>query len=117
MIATWLVIAGSLFAAFPPLIVVAERNPPDFMPANSAVIAANQQMKDAFKEADAANLIAVVLVNEDGLSEADEATYRTLVERLRARGVRMPTLHRPGRQRPPLDEPHPFPGEFVPDPR
>ncbi|WP_304116794.1 RND family transporter [Mycolicibacterium bacteremicum] len=85
MIAAWLVIAGSLFAAFPPLIVVAERNPPDFMPANSAVIAANQQMKDAFKEADAANLIAVVLVNEDGLSEADEATYRTLVERLRAR--------------------------------
>ncbi|MGW0158724.1 MMPL/RND family transporter [Mycobacterium sp. NPDC003323] len=85
MIAAWLVIAGSLFLAFPPLITVAERNPPDFMPADSAVTAANQQMKDAFNEADAANLIAVVLVNEKGLTEADEATYRTLVDRLRAR--------------------------------
>ena len=85
MIVAWLVMAGSLFLAFPPLIVVAERNPPEFMPADSSVLAANQQMKDAFNEADAANLVAVVLVNENGLTEADEATYRTIVENLRAR--------------------------------
>src|SRR4051794_6457748 len=85
MIAAWLVMAGSLLAAFPPLLTVAERNPPEFMPADSAVIAANQQMKDAFNEADAANLIAVVLVDENGLSAEDEGTYREIVEKLRAR--------------------------------
>lgn len=42
-------------------------------------------MKDAFNEADATNLIAVILVNEDGLTAQDEDTYRKIVENLRAR--------------------------------
>ena len=49
-------------------------------------------------------------------SQVSEVRYDTRAGLL-ARGVRMPTLHRPGRHRPPLDEPRPFPGEFVPDPR
>lgn len=85
MIAAWLVIAGSLFAAIPPLAEVAQRNPPEFMPPDAKVLAASEQMKEAFNEADAANLIAVVLVNDNGLSEDDEATYRKLVENLRPR--------------------------------
>lgn len=85
VIAAWLVIAGSLFAALPPLITVAQRNPPDFMPKDAAVLATSQQMKDAFNEADATNLIAVILVNENGLTAQDEDTYRKIVENLRAR--------------------------------
>ncbi|CAN7472946.1 RND family transporter [Mycolicibacterium frederiksbergense] len=85
IIAAWLVIAGSLFAALPPLITVAQRNPPDFMPRDAAVLQTSQQMKDAFNEADATNLIAVILVNENGLTEQDEDTYRKIVENLRAR--------------------------------
>ncbi len=89
MIATWLVIAGSLFAAIPPLAVVAQKNPPDFVPSDSPVVVANQQMTEAFtKEGeegnDMGNLIAVVLINEDGLTDADEQTYRQLVARLGA---------------------------------
>ncbi|WP_194166527.1 RND family transporter [Mycolicibacterium sp. P9-22] len=85
VIATWLVIAGSLFAAIPPLAVVAQRNPPDFLPADSPTIAAGQQMKVAFNEAGATNLVAVILVNENGLTDQDEDTYRKIVENLRAR--------------------------------
>lgn len=85
VIAAWLVIAGSLFAALPPLLTVAQRNPPGFLPEQSPVLATSQQMKDAFNEAGATNLIAVILVNEDGLTDADEATYRELVDNLRAR--------------------------------
>ncbi len=87
VIAAWLVIAGSLFAALPPLLTVAQRNPPGFLPEQSPVLATSQQMKDAFNEAGATNLIAVILVNEDGLTDADEATYRELVDNLRARNA------------------------------
>ncbi|MCX2713510.1 RND family transporter [Mycolicibacterium sp. J2] len=85
MIATWVVIAGALFAALPPLATVAARNPPDFWPKDAPVLAAGNQMKTAFNEAGAGNMVAVVLVDENGLSTEDEATYRTLVDKLRAR--------------------------------
>lgn len=84
MIASWLVIAGALFAALPPLATVAAQHPPDFWPKDAPVLAAGKQMKDAFKEAGASNMVAVILVNDNGLSKDDEATYRTLVDKLRA---------------------------------
>ncbi len=89
-IAAWLVIAGALFAALPPLAVVAQRNPPDFVPKDSAVVVANQQMTDAFSqggddsENNMGNLVAIVLINENGLTDQDEATYRELVKNLKA---------------------------------
>ncbi len=49
------------------------------------MLVAGKQMKDAFNEAGASNMVAVVLVDENGLSAEDEATYRQLVERLRAK--------------------------------
>lgn len=85
MIATWVVIAGALFAALPPLATVAARNPPDFWPKDAPVLAAGNQMKNAFNEAGASNMIAVVLVDDNGLTKDDEATYRTLVDKLRAK--------------------------------
>ncbi|WP_235570584.1 MMPL/RND family transporter [Mycobacterium sp. Root265] len=89
VIAAWLVIAGSLFAALPPLLTVAAQNPPDFIPSDSAVVIAAQQMNDAFEQEDEeaenlGNLVAVVLINDNGLTPDDEATYRELVKNLRA---------------------------------
>lgn len=89
VIVAWLVIAGSLFAALPPLLVVAAQNPPDFIPSDSTVVIAAQQMTEAFEQEDEdaedlGNLVAVVLINDDGLTDADEATYRKLVANLRA---------------------------------
>lgn len=80
----WLLLALTLFLAVPSLMEVAQKNPPDFLPADAPVLVAGQQMKDAFHEADAGNFAVVVLSNENGLSEADEATYRNLVAQLKA---------------------------------
>ncbi|MHA3022084.1 MMPL/RND family transporter [Mycobacterium sp. BMJ-28] len=85
MIVTWLVVCGALFAALPPLATVAARNPPDFLPKDAPVLAAGKQMKEAFNEAGASNMVAVILVNDNGLSKDDEVTYRTLVDKLRAK--------------------------------
>jgi putative drug exporter of the RND superfamily len=84
MIAAWLAAATILFLTIPPFAQVAQKNPPGFLPADSAVMAANEAMQDAFDEGDAGNLAVVILSNENGLSPQDEATYRALVDRLKA---------------------------------
>ncbi len=84
MITAWLALAIALFLAVPPLAQVALKNPPPFLPKDSPVLVATDQMKDAFHEASSGNLAVVILSNENGLSPADEATYRTLVDKLRA---------------------------------
>ena len=84
VVATWLAIAAVLFLAVPPLAVVAQKNPPGFLPADSSVLIASQDMQKAFDETGSGNAAIVVLTNENGLTPADEATYRTLVNRLRA---------------------------------
>ena len=66
VIAVWLVLAAVLFLSIAPLAVVAQRNPPDFLPPDSPVLVAGQHMKEAFKEADGGNLAVVVLTNENG---------------------------------------------------
>jgi len=43
-----------------------------------------KQMQEAFHEADAGNFAAVILSNENGLTPADEYTYRSLVDRLKS---------------------------------
>nr|WP_319454167.1 MULTISPECIES: RND family transporter [unclassified Mycobacterium] len=84
VIAAWLALTAVLFLTIAPLAVVAQRNPPDFLPSDSPVLVAGQHMKEAFKEADGGNLAVVVLTNENGLTPADEDTYRHLVSQLRA---------------------------------
>src|SRR4051812_28821782 len=83
MITAWLALAVALFLAIPPLTQVALKNPPPFLPSDSSVLVATSQMKDAFHEASSGNLAVVILSNENGLSDADKATYRTLVDKLR----------------------------------
>jgi RND superfamily putative drug exporter len=84
VIASWLAIATALFLTVPPLAVVAQKNPPGFLPADSSVFIAANDMQKAFDETGGGNLAIVILSNEKGLTPADEATYRTLVDRLRA---------------------------------
>ncbi|MBX7431922.1 MMPL family RND transporter [Mycobacterium sp. Y57] len=84
VIALWLVGAAALVYLVPSLAVVAERNPPGFLPADSVVMNASDDMQAAFQETGGGNVAIVVLSDDNGLDAEDEATYRTLVERLRA---------------------------------
>jgi RND superfamily putative drug exporter len=84
VIAAWLALAAVLFLAIPPLAQVAQKNPPDFLPSDSSVMAANKDMQDAFREGGTSNVAVVILSNENGLTPQDEGTYRGLVDRLRA---------------------------------
>ena len=78
----WLGLAGLLLLLIAPLAEVAQRNPPDFLPADAPVLVAGDQMKNAFKETDTGNVAVVVLTNENGLTAADEEVYRNLVDGL-----------------------------------
>ncbi|WP_353620032.1 RND family transporter [Mycobacterium sp. ELW1] len=83
MIAAWLVLAGALLALITPLAVVAARNPPDFLPKDAPVLISVKKMQGAFHEADAGNFAAIILSNENGLTPADEDTYRRIVDNLK----------------------------------
>src|SRR5262245_18835584 len=83
VVAIWVVLAVALPLASPTLTEVAQRHPVAALPANAPSVVADEQMAAAFGEPVAANFLTVVLTNENGLGPADEATYRTLVERLR----------------------------------
>lgn len=84
IIAAWLAIAAAMLLLLPSLTKVANKNPPQFLPSDAPVLVAGQAMEDAFHEFDSDNMVLIVLSNEQGLSPADEGTYRTLVDRLRA---------------------------------
>lgn len=90
VIAAWIALAVVLFMTLPPLMEVAAKKPPGLLPDDSSVMVAGREMSDAFSQGgqgdagNAENVAAVILTNENGLTQADEATYRTLVERLRA---------------------------------
>jgi putative drug exporter of the RND superfamily len=84
VIASWIVLAAVLMLSLPSLAKVAADNPPEFLPAESPVLAAGHLMETSFNEPSSANGIVVILSNESGLTPADEATYTKLVETLRA---------------------------------
>lgn len=89
VIVAWLLLAVVLFLSLPPLQEVAERKPPGLLPDSSAVLIAGNEMGEAFKEEGAGsgnsgNVGAVILANENGLTPEDEATYRKVVDRLKA---------------------------------
>ncbi len=84
VIVAWLALAVIVYLAIPPLPEVALRKQPPFFPSDSPVLISSNEMKQAFNEASSDNLAVVVLSDENGLSPADEGTYRTLVDKLRA---------------------------------
>jgi RND superfamily putative drug exporter len=83
VIALWIALAAVPLLTLPPLAVIAARQPPTALPDNAAVMVATKEMTEAFKEQGADNVVLVILTNERGLGPADEATYRTLVDKLR----------------------------------
>ncbi|MDT5149199.1 MAG: putative drug exporter of the superfamily [Mycobacterium sp.] len=84
VIVAWLALAVIVYLAIPPLPEVALRKQPPFFPSDSPVLISSNEMKQAFHEASSDNLAVVILSDENGLSSADEGTYRTLVDKLRA---------------------------------
>lgn len=84
VIASWVVAAAVMLLTLPSLAVVAAQNPPEFLPQEAPVYASTDLMNSAFGEPAAANSVVVVLINENGLTPDDEATYRELVQTLRA---------------------------------
>ena len=84
IIAAWISLAVVLLLAVPSLIQVAQKNPPPFLPEDSQVLVASDEMKVAFNEESTGNVASVILTNQDGLGPVDEQIYRTLVTDLRA---------------------------------
>jgi len=84
VIAVWIAMGIGLTQLFPPLGELAQRAPAAILPDDAPSMVSGKQMTEAFQEASSDNILMVVLVNEDGLTESDEEVYRTLVDRLRA---------------------------------
>ena len=83
VIAVWAVLAVALPLTVPSLGEMAQRNPLVVLPADTPSGQAARQMAEAFSETVNDDLLVVALINEDGLTPADEATYRKLVGALR----------------------------------
>ena len=84
VIAAWIALGLGLMQLFPPLGELAQRAPAAILPGDAPSVVSGKQMTEAFQEASSDNILMVVLVNEDGLTDSDEEVYRTLVDRLRA---------------------------------
>jgi len=84
VIGLWIALAVVMSQLFPPLAVLAQKAPASILPAEAPSLVSQTQMSDAFGEASSDNILLVVLTNEDGLTSADQAVYRNLVNRLRA---------------------------------
>jgi RND superfamily putative drug exporter len=84
VIAVWIAMAVGLTLSFPSLGVLAQKAPASILPPNAPSVVSQMQMSEAFREASSDNILLVVLTNENGLTRADEAVYRTLIGKLRA---------------------------------
>lgn len=76
-----LVVLLPLFA--PSLTDMAQRHPVAVLPAQAPSVSASAKISAAFDEDGSENVLTVLLSDEQGLSPADDAVYRTLVDRLR----------------------------------
>lgn len=82
VIGAWLLLVVALSVSVPPLMKLASDRNQELLPANSAVMAATRDMTAAFHEPGIQNIALVVLIDERGLTKADEDVYRTLVDSL-----------------------------------
>ncbi|OHV04533.1 hypothetical protein BKN37_09560 [Mycobacterium talmoniae] len=83
VIGFWIVLAGSLPLAFPSLLELSQKSPSALLPADAPGAVSAQQMNEAFHESSTGNMLLVVLTDDKGLTDADEGTYRALVDKLR----------------------------------
>jgi RND superfamily putative drug exporter len=83
VIGFWVVLAGVLSLTMPSLEEISQRRPVDILPSDAPVLVATENMTAAFHEPGSESIAVVVLSDANGLSPADEGTYRKLVDALR----------------------------------
>ncbi|MGO9928892.1 MAG: MMPL family transporter, partial [Mycobacterium sp.] len=83
VIGVWVVLAGVLSLTMPSLDEVSQRHPVDILPSNAPVLVATDNMAAAFHEPGSESIAVAVLSDAKGLSQADEGTYKKLVDALR----------------------------------
>ncbi len=83
VIGVWVAIAVALPLTFPSLNQMAEKHPLAILPSDAPSSVTARKMTEAFHESGSEDLLLVVLTNDKGLSHADEAFYRNVVEALR----------------------------------
>lgn len=83
VVGVWIVMAIGLPLTVPSLGEMAARNPLVILPADAPSNVTARKMAEAFQEPASDNLLVVALINETGLTPADEQTYRKLVDALR----------------------------------
>jgi putative drug exporter of the RND superfamily len=83
VIGLWIAVAVVLPLTFPSLGEMAQKRPVAILPADAPVVVTTRQMSAAFQQSESQNVLLVVLSNDKGLRPADEAVYRTLVDKLR----------------------------------
>ena len=84
VIAVWLALAVALPLNLPNLTDMAQKHPLAMLPADAPSSVAAQEMTKGFQETGTDNLLLAVLSDERGLGPDQEATYRRLVDALRA---------------------------------
>ncbi|KUI35888.1 hypothetical protein AU197_18780 [Mycobacterium sp. IS-1590] len=83
VIGVWLAMVVALPLTVPSLGEMAQKHPLSILPADAPSSVTAARMAEAFGESGSDDLLLVALVNESGLTPADEATYRKLVDALR----------------------------------
>jgi RND superfamily putative drug exporter len=85
VIGFWIALAAIFSVTFPPLTEMAAKRPVPILPADAPVLQTTRQISEAFHQngSENENVLLVVLTDDNGLSPADLATYRTLADKLR----------------------------------
>ncbi len=83
-VAIWLALSATLLVVPPSLEEVVERGTTAFLPDGAPSVRGLEAMDSAFGTGEAKAYAFIVLVNDDGLSKADGATYRRIVAGLDA---------------------------------
>lgn len=83
VIGCWVAIAVALPLTLPSLGKMAQQHPLAILPSDAPSSVTARKMTEAFHESGSEDLLLVALTDDKGLSPADEATYRKLVDALR----------------------------------
>ncbi|WP_172826703.1 MMPL family transporter, partial [Mycobacterium sp. 1423905.2] len=84
VIGIWVALAVALPLTCPSLNDMAQKHPLAILPSDAPSSVTARKMTEAFHESGTENLLLVVLTDDKGLSPADEAAYRKVVDALRA---------------------------------
>lgn len=83
VIGLWVALVIALPLTFPSLGEMAQKNPLAILPSDAPSNVTAAKMAEAFQEPGSDNLLVIAFINETGLTPADEATYRDVVDAVR----------------------------------